>query len=105
MAARPDPSLIATFEEEVGETVGALHAHLLRIEQGAEDAAARLADMLRLAHDVKGSARVVGYRSVSRLAHAFESRLLLWKGLEAVPRTETRLASEACNQLLLLTTG
>ena len=103
MAAAPDPSLVPIFEAEVAEIVGTLQSHLLRLEQGASDMRSRIEDMLRLTHDVKGSARVVGYQHVSRLAHAFESRLLRWRGLEAVPSAEVGLALMACDLLSSLT--
>lgn len=106
MSSGIDPTLIPIFEAEVAEIVGTLQAHLLRLEQGAPGAPAVLADMLRLTHDVKGSARVVGYQRVSHLAHAFESRLLRWRGLEtAVPPAEIGLALAACDQLSQLTLG
>jgi chemotaxis protein histidine kinase CheA/CheY-like chemotaxis protein len=105
MSAAPDPSLVPIFETEVAEIVGTLQSHLLRLEQGASDSRSRIEDMLRLTHDVKGSARVVGYQHVSRLAHAFESRLLRWRGLEAVPSSEVGLALAACDLISSLTTS
>jgi chemotaxis protein histidine kinase CheA len=103
MAAVPDPSLAKIFADEVAEIVETLHAHLLRVRGGTLDAKTRLADMLRLTHDVKGSARVVGYQQVSRLAHALESRLQRWRGADAVAPAEIGLAQTACDLLLQLT--
>ncbi len=80
----PDPVLIGIFETEVCEAVGTFHEHLLQIEQHAPDGARRLEDLLRLAHDLKGSARVVGYDIVARLAHALEHRLLGWRRRERI---------------------
>jgi len=105
MAAAPDPSLLPIFEAEVDEIVQTLHAHLLRLEHGAPDARSLLADMLRLTHDVKGSARVVGYQHVSRLAHALESRLQRWRGAASVGPAEIGLALTACDLLWQLTSG
>ena len=103
MAAAPDPTLVPIFTDEVNEIVQTLHAHLLRLGQGAPDARSLLADMLRLTHDVKGSARVVGFQHVSRLAHALETRLQRWRGAASVGPGEIGQAHTACDLLLQLT--
>ena len=102
MVSAPDPELLAVYESEAVEVVEAVHAHLLRIEQGAEDRAARLEDVLRLAHDIKGSARLVGYELVGRLAHALEACLLGWRGRPDVPRASADLAFRASDHIRAL---
>ncbi len=98
-APAPDPELIAIFETEVVESVDVMRGHLQAIERGAADGGEHLADVLRLAHDLKGSARVVGYSPVARLAHALESHLLPWRRLPPGPG-EIDLA-QRCADLIL----
>jgi len=95
----PDPVLIGIFETEVCEAVGTFHEHLLQIEQRASDGARRLEDLLRLAHDVKGSARVVKYDIVARLAHALEHHLIGWRHRERIEFHEIDSALRACDVL------
>jgi chemotaxis protein histidine kinase CheA len=61
MVSPPDPELLEVYRAEAADTMDTVNAHLLRIEQGAPDRDALLEDVLRLAHDIKGSARMVGY--------------------------------------------
>ncbi|HTE05700.1 MAG TPA: response regulator [Planctomycetota bacterium] len=99
----PHPELIGIFETEVREGVGTLHGHLLQIEQHAPDSSHRLEDMLRLAHDLKGSARVVQYDGVARLAHALEHELLGWRRRDDIGSSAIDRALRACDTLLELT--
>jgi chemotaxis protein histidine kinase CheA len=97
-----DPTLISIFEAEVSEGVGTFHEHLLHIERVAPDRQRRLEELLRLAHDLKGSARVVGYEIVARLAHALEHRLLTWRRQERVAAADIDLALGASDSLRAL---
>jgi chemotaxis protein histidine kinase CheA len=98
-AATPDPMLQVIFETEVSESVATMQDHLLRIEEGPADRPQHLAELLRLAHDIKGSARVVGAVEVARLAHALEARLLGWRDPASVDPAGVDLALSACDLL------
>jgi len=94
-----DPELLAVFQTETAESLGVIQEHLLRVEQGSGDAEERLRDVLRLAHDLKGSARVVGLAEAGHLAHAIETRLKSWDRSAAVPRHELDLVLSAVDLL------
>jgi len=59
------------FAEEAGDRLKLLTAALLRLEEvpGNRDAAA---DLLRQAHNIKGSARMLGFIDISDVVHAIE---------------------------------
>jgi chemotaxis protein histidine kinase CheA len=97
--AAPDPVLIGIFETEVSEGVVTFHEHLLQIEQQAADGPRRLEDLLRISHDLKGSARVVGYEHVARLAHALEHQLLGWRRRARIEFHEIDLALRSSDVL------
>ncbi|MHC5209814.1 MAG: response regulator [Planctomycetota bacterium] len=101
-SAAPDPTLQGIFETEVSEFMETTQAHLLRIEAGEHDWATRLPEMLRLTHDVKGSARVVGAAEVAHLAHALEARLLTWRDRKSVDSASVQPALDACDMLAAL---
>ena len=96
--AGPDPELLEIYRAEAVDTMATVNAHLLRIEQGAPERDALLEDVLRLAHDIKGSANMVGYRLVGRLAHALEACLLTWRG-GGVPPASASLAFRAIDHI------
>lgn len=62
------------FRVEARELLEQLGAGVLDLEKGAEPAAA-VARLLRVAHTLKGAARVVKHREVADLAHAVEDAL------------------------------
>jgi chemotaxis protein histidine kinase CheA/CheY-like chemotaxis protein len=95
----PDPELLAVFREEVTESVDVIHDSLLRIERNEADRADLLEDVLRLAHDLKGSAPVVGFGQLGRLAHALETRLLRWRTVPVIPAGEVDLAFRSTDTL------
>lgn len=97
-----DPELLAVFRTETVESLAIVQEHLMRIEQGGGDAAERLRDVLRLAHDLKGSARVVGLVAAGHLAHAIETRLKSWTPDEPVPGHEMDLVLSAADLLGVL---
>jgi len=97
--APPDPSLLAVFRTEVVESVGVIHDSLLRIERNGPERPELLEDVLRLAHDLKGSAHVVGFGQLGRLAHALESRLLRWRDAVTVSSGEIDLAFRSSDVL------
>ncbi len=72
----PDDELIAVFEMEVSESVTAMRECLMSLYRPEADRVSALNEVLRLAHDLKGSSRVVGYTSVGEVAHALESLLV-----------------------------
>ncbi|MDP3217505.1 MAG: Hpt domain-containing protein, partial [Deltaproteobacteria bacterium] len=62
------------FRVEARELLEQLGAGVLDLEKGTEPAAA-VARLLRVAHTLKGAARVVKLREVADLAHAIEDAL------------------------------
>ena len=74
-----DASLfIAKFVEEARDRLKALDAALLRLEQapGADDA---IAEALREAHSVKGSALMLGLTDISQISHKLEDLFVAMK--------------------------
>ena len=69
-----DPELLATFRAEVEERIASLSAGLLQLESHAAPRQI-LASMLRDAHTVKGSARMLGLTGVLSVAHRCEDLL------------------------------
>jgi len=65
------------FREETAENIRALSDGLLALEAEADEAArrAQIDRVFRAMHTVKGSARMLGFEHVGRLAHALESLL------------------------------
>ena len=65
------------FREETAENMRALSDGLLALEAEADEAArrAQIDRVFRAMHTVKGSARMLGFEHVGRLAHALESLL------------------------------
>lgn len=65
------------FREETVENVRVLNDGLLAIEQGSEeqDRRAIIDRIFRAIHTIKGSARMLGFETVARLAHELESTL------------------------------
>lgn len=65
------------FREETAEHVRALSAGLLALEAEPDPTARRLHldQIFRAMHTIKGSARMLGFEAVGRLAHALESIL------------------------------
>lgn len=69
-----DPDLLATFQAEVEERLASLSAGLLALE-GAPRPAVQATALLRDAHTVKGSARMLGLDGVVEEAHRMEDLL------------------------------
>ncbi len=97
-----DPVLVEIFEAEVSEAVDVIQADVLRLEQGDPDADGLLEEVLRLAHDVKGSARVLGFSDAGELSHALEDRLVRWRGAERAVPEEADLVLRAADTLRAL---
>lgn len=74
------------FRVEARELLEQLGQGLLGLERG-EPSKPQIAGLLRLAHTLKGAARVVKQREIADAAHAIEGELAPWRdsGL-AVPR-------------------
>ncbi|MEW4567322.1 chemotaxis protein CheA [Tautonia sp. JC769] len=64
--------LLPFYLDETDEQIGTLNDTLLRLEQNQSDAAA-LQETFRLVHSLKGSASVMGFDQVNRLAHHLET--------------------------------
>ncbi|NOY44990.1 MAG: hybrid sensor histidine kinase/response regulator, partial [Deltaproteobacteria bacterium] len=69
-----DEKYVKIFLEEAEELLERLGQRLLQLEQDPADREAHRSAM-RLAHTVKGSARMVGLAEVSRQAHELENLL------------------------------
>jgi two-component system sensor histidine kinase and response regulator WspE len=68
-------SIQEIFQLEAGEHIASLKARVLELERGPA-AAATLDVIMRLAHTLKGAARIVGADAVQRVAHALEDLFL-----------------------------
>lgn len=66
-----DPELVETFLTEADEHLQIIFRGLRRMEANPKDAAAAQ-DVRRSVHTLKGAAGMVGFRSVSQLAHRME---------------------------------
>ncbi|WP_169979364.1 chemotaxis protein CheA [Tautonia rosea] len=64
--------LLPFYLDETDEQIGTLNDTLLRLEQDQSDAAA-LQETFRIVHSLKGSASVMGFDQVNRLAHHLET--------------------------------
>jgi len=69
-----DPQLLPVFLEEAGELFSTLHA-TLRAWRTSPDAAQHPANLARLLHSLKGSARMAGAMTLGSHLHQLESRL------------------------------
>jgi chemotaxis protein histidine kinase CheA len=90
------------FREETGEQVRVLVDGLLALEQASDPAVRQehLAAIFRAMHTVKGSARMLGFESISRLAHALEHQLgALRSGRRALDRDLTDLLLRSADAL------
>lgn len=76
-----DPELLGVFREEVAEAVDAL-AQAIEAWRAStpREADATVAAAFRVAHNIKGAARVAGVREVEALAHAVEDGLTPFRG-------------------------
>lgn len=63
------------FVVEAREHLAAMTAALIALERGDADPRARVEQLLRAAHSVKGGAGFTGRRNVERLAHALETAI------------------------------
>ncbi|MHB1224124.1 MAG: hybrid sensor histidine kinase/response regulator [Gemmatimonadaceae bacterium] len=79
--------LLQTFLAELDDQLGALESELLVMERGAADDPERLGRVFRVAHTLKGAARVANVPVIEATCHALESRL-------ADARTAGRALSE-----------
>ncbi|MEI8165140.1 MAG: Hpt domain-containing protein, partial [Chloroflexales bacterium] len=94
------------FREETTENIRVLGDGLLTLE-GAEDEAVRRAAIdriFRAMHTIKGSARMLGFEAVGRLAHALESLLgELRQGQRSLDRPLADALLAAGDAILVLT--
>src|SRR5260370_27086240 len=69
--------LLATFQEELPEHVGALNENLLALEKdpGGAGAAERIKSLFRAAHSLKGAARSVALKPIEEMCHHLEEVL------------------------------
>lgn len=66
---------IGKFSAEAQEHLQKLNEGVLRLERGEADADL-MAELLRAAHTLKGSARMMGFKDINRVAHKLEDLLL-----------------------------
>lgn len=69
-----DPELREIFQVETGERLQRIDEGLLHLEKNPHDATT-LRDLFREAHNIKGSARLLGETRIEKIAHAFEDML------------------------------
>jgi two-component system sensor histidine kinase and response regulator WspE len=86
-------SIQEIFQIEAGEHVANLKARVLELERGPADPAT-LDVVMRLAHTLKGAARIVGADAVQRVAHALEDLFLRLRLRHEPIRITPALASE-----------
>ncbi|MCA1828647.1 MAG: response regulator [Myxococcales bacterium] len=74
--------LLATFQEELGEHVGALNENLLALEKdpAGPESPARVKSLFRAAHSLKGAARSVSIRPIEEMCHHMEEVLRAVQG-------------------------
>jgi two-component system, chemotaxis family, sensor kinase CheA len=66
---------IGKFSAEAEEHLQKLNDGVLRLERGETDAEL-IADILRAAHTLKGSARMMGFKEINQVAHKLEDLLI-----------------------------
>lgn len=83
------------FQAEAAEHLQIINRALLDIERGlnAADETASLQEAYRSAHNIKGSARMVGLTAIEQIAHSSESVL------QAALKQQIRLDADACDLL------
>ncbi len=82
-----DSSLFDLFRMEAEEQVNVLQNELLLL--GREGAtAARLQNLMRASHSIKGAARIVGLDTIVHLTHAMEDRFVAAQGGKALASVE-----------------
>lgn len=74
MSVTADPDVLALFEQEAAERLGALSELLLRLEREGADPEL-VASLFREAHTLKGAAVVVGLDDIGAAAHELEEVL------------------------------
>ncbi|HEY4059948.1 MAG TPA: response regulator [Kofleriaceae bacterium] len=80
------------FRPEATELVGQLSTGLVELEKSGSDAAL-VAKLFRVAHTLKGAARIVKHREIAELAHALETWMAPLRDGGAVPaRVDEALA-------------
>lgn len=90
--------LLDDFYAECDELIGSLRSSITALEQserGGETEAAKLEELFRAMHSLKGICAIVGLRSAEELAHAVEDLL------RSLTKRETRLSPEALDLLMI----
>jgi two-component system chemotaxis sensor kinase CheA len=84
-----DDELLAMFHAEAGEHLADIETHLLALEQsGGEVDVARVNDVFRAAHSIKGSAGFLAFTTIQELAHKIENVLDAVRTLTLAPTSE-----------------
>ena len=101
-AAAVDPDLLEVFRQETEGHLQAIRVNLPALGQGGAEVVQAIR---RAAHTLKGSAAMVGFRSLTRLAHRMEDLLdRMHEGLAATPEMIDLLNASA-NRLEDLAAG
>lgn len=81
------------FQAEATEHIQFINQALLDIERGLDEQirSEKLREAYRAAHNIKGSARMVGIENIERIAHAVESVM------QAVINTQLDLSTDVCD--------
>ncbi len=85
---------IKIFRDEALEHLDAFRTGLVQLESANEPPPETLQGILRCAHTIKGSARMVGLSEIGALAHKMEDRL------KAVEKGEAQLTTDTVNLML-----
>lgn len=102
-AFRPDDQLrrelMSLFASESRDELDTLSAGLVALESGGTADGARLDEMMRAAHSLKGGARAVELEPVDRIAHALEDLLKSKAGPEGFGSERVDLAYRALDAI------
>lgn len=78
-------AFIGQFKEETNEHLARLEKDILVLEKNPKDAKL-IEDMMRVAHTLKGSSTMMGYKRIADLAHKFEDAISRIKEAKIEPR-------------------
>jgi chemosensory pili system protein ChpA (sensor histidine kinase/response regulator) len=93
----PDSEFLAMFVEEARELHEQMESAFAHWQEGQEGA---VAELQRILHTLKGSARLAGIPQIGDLSHAFETMLTEIPESGATPEGYLDLGRQACDRLM-----
>jgi chemosensory pili system protein ChpA (sensor histidine kinase/response regulator) len=93
----PDSEFLAMFVEEARELHEQMETAFAHWQDGQEGA---VAELQRVLHTLKGSARLAGIPQIGDLSHAFETMLTEFPESGATPEVYLDLGRQACDRLM-----